>query len=1369
MKAIVPLNVAALRVSNPDSTNVTPTGAFAGRTAAFDLLPRGQQATQASTGDTIWLPLGAGTPSDPLGTGIHLHWELPEYFKRGRQDPDTSAITFPPAPTRWLVVRTLTVYDATTSSYGPPRQASWVVESDYLSPQLLPDQDGVVRPAVSVPVPAPDKTPYMFMGRVAKADGWSPGPAASYLPNYKDTGGNQLYLTSIGFVGAAFSGYYPDCRSVFGFWDTFADLNAPGDIYEAISGNTAGFKFRVSYSVIGWLPTAGDDPLSTLPADVLSQYNQYVFSAKSQQAKVTRTPADVFNSITAGQHGWRFSGNAISSTFAADGVTLTSVEVPDGTLCAGVIGQVVWDQTNPSKDTPFLAAETIGQPWQAPVDIAMGNTTVQAVSALVKEHLAAPAAGSVPVLQSYETLLNALQLGVLRDLEGAGSTLSTLEETLHARGFAGVDGGHRWTIQTKAAPGSQSSVALTLPLPLAEQIATLNSAQIAYDQARSRLLTARQQLFMDWIIYVKQLCQKPQETYVIPTNTLSAFLAAGTSELKAVTAAAATAGLLHYQTDQDDPNEPGTGRITGVTADGGASSLAGQVVVAYQTVAAALPGAWELDAVPADSFWQPTDPVLVLEGDRLEPARRNGPDVTIAVRADNELISELTVPGAAPVTVAGLTRLAAPPSAMPSAQAAAAVIGEAALLDPAYAPVSVAAATSALYGAVHTAGYQRTEDPVELTVTFGNAGNIALPPDAVGWNDQTPLPEFSPARLDPFLPVWLIWEGQVYPLNRDQAVNYPAGTLADRFILATDEIDLGYPLPAAFTAKEPVSYNGAVVLSKKPFVSLTQQIDTYLTEYPGDQATTELTSARDYLAGRKVMSQAMDTFSLVQTLRTTIPQLPVQNLVITVDPTTTAIAKAAATSAAAGDNWYDTGFNSLAPISAGPAALYNYGPLRAGFVELTKLTIVDVYGQKMTLTAAGATPGVLAVTAASDLAPVPGDTANAGRAYLPPRVLAPGRVDARWLSAAFDTTVPGYTDDFAESNDHPATSPVCGWIVPNHLDLLLAFYDADGVPIGSFGLEHGDSVYRTRAGNTANPLNDLDTDLGPVSAPLVNAHVAQLMRFVAGKGAGFLTDLMAAIEQSDQYINPAGSAQDAALSVLIGRPLAILRTLQSISTSGGVLPASQADNTTADALNTAVTGKLYDYVARQAATTAGLGQVSIPVRLGELTDIHDGLVAFLPESGTATEPYTTVYSDTAPAAGENSVVQPGANTVELTFNGPALAITLIADPRSPVHVNTGILPTATMQLPPEQYLEAMQRLAVTFTARPVLSDQFGLRLPLPAEVGFSWSWVTTGTPPAPLNPAAAPDVPTYGYSPQQLQEGWLDLIHSPPSTNGSQQ
>ena len=99
-----------------------------------------------------------------------------------------------------------------------------------------------------------------------------------------------------------------------------------------------------------------------------------------------------------------------------------------------------------------------------------------------------------------------------------------------------------------------------------------------------------------------------------------------------------------------------------------------------------------------------------------------------------------------------------------------------------------------------------------------------------------------------------------------------------------------------------------------------------------------------------------------------------------------------------------------------------------------------------------------------------------------------------------------------------------------------------------------------------------------------------------------------------------------------------------------------------------------------------------------------------------------------------------------------------------------MLPTVTTRIPPEQYLRAMQQLAVTFTTRPVLRDQFGLRLPLPAEAGFTWSWVSQGAALAPLFPASAPDVPSYGYSPQQLLDGWLDLIPNPPQqSNGSQQ
>ena len=149
--------------------------------------------------------------------------------------------------------------------------------------------------------------------------------------------------------------------------------------------------------------------------------------------------------------------------------------------------------------------------------------------------------------------------------------------------------------------------------------------------------------------------------------------------------------MLHYQ------NDPATGRITGVTADGAATALAGQVVTAYQAVASALnalPGDWELDAVPAGPFWLPTDPVLVMEGNRLEPVRRNGPASAIAVRADSELISALQIAGASgnwTVQAASLPGLGASPRRRRSPGRAAAGRGggrrdrEAALLDPQYA------------------------------------------------------------------------------------------------------------------------------------------------------------------------------------------------------------------------------------------------------------------------------------------------------------------------------------------------------------------------------------------------------------------------------------------------------------------------------------------------------------------------------------------------------------------------------------------------------------------------------------------------------------------------------------------------------------
>jgi hypothetical protein len=59
------------------------------------------------------------------------------------------------------------------------------------------------------------------------------------------------------------------------------------------------------------------------------------------------------------------------------------------------------------------------------------------------------------------------------------------------------------------------------------------------------------------------------------------------------------------------------------------------------------------------------------------------------------------------------------------------------------------------------------------------------------------------------------------------------------------------------------------------------------------------------------------------------------------------------------------------------------------------------------------------------------------------------------------------------------------------------------------------------------------------------------------------------------------------------------------------------------------------------------------------------------------------------------------NYIKLKFDYPSytsLNLTLLMDPRGHVHATTGLLPTATIELPAEFYAAALSRMAVTFRA-----------------------------------------------------------------------
>lgn len=1446
MNAIVPLNIAALRVNNNDKTNVVSN--FQGKTASFENMPwynpnAGAPPQEASTGDKIYNPLtvvGGNpgiSPDFPLEVGVHLQWELPDYFRKGVQPAEGGNLVFPAAPNRWLVTRYLSIYDANSKTYGDITTMSWVVESDYLSDSLPIAENGIVRPAISVPIPAEPGyrvQPYKYMGRVVAYSDWDPSSesANNYLPAYTGNDNQPLFLTSIGFVGAYFNSYYPECRSVFGFWDNFADVSYEGGtLYQALSNNSS-VQFRASYQVVGWLQEVENDPLTNIDEQITTAYNNYLADCTANKVEPELNPTDFFNRIATQDLHWSFNLDEVSYTLNPDN-SIKSLDYPERSICAGTAQEVVWDMLSNPGTSYFLKSNNQSNPaaWTSQVEIAVGNSTIEALSAILKYDMQGngeQAGNNEEVLSNYELLLDALQLGLLSEIEQQPNKLIMLEEALHSNGFSGIFSGYLWIVtqNQEAIQGGNPNPndEVTLPLDLAEKLHLLNRAQKDYDMGREGLDLMRKQLFMDWTHYVKLFCGEITDPN-IDQNELANFIATSNAgELNAVVDQGNAVGILQYTTD------PVTGVITGLETPGstvGTSSLAYAVWTNYHNVLQALTAypEWTLQTAKAPSFYEPAEPVVLMEGDMMEPVARNGDADTVFVRLSQELLDTLALrfdSNDFKVAVSQLSGLPIISDNTPMQADVQGLIGEAYLLTPMLATV-VAAALAAqgggnnpavsslddfvislmygqgglspldiaphpggiptppaesLYATVGAENYVPAKNetitvaaPQALTFTFTNGNDNGWPPNIVAWTTQKALTAFSSDRVDPFLPIFMIWNVKLDPLKRESTdANdneiYTDTNLTDYFVLDTDAIDYQYIMngdtPVPFTVGKNVGYGNSATMSSSSTGVLVHQINSYIASHPNDPEDDTLKQIAQYYDSKKFLSQGISGFNQEQILTAYVAQVTVEDLV---NQRSDAITKSLAAQAKAtpNDNWYDFGFNSLEPISTNLLAQNNFGPLRSGFMEIQSIEIVDAFGQRMDLKTSTFNPdGSLATITAYSMTPAEKDTKHKGLIYLPPRLLTPTRLWFNWLSATFNDEVSGISSDFVEMNTHPSTSPVCGWVLPNHLDDNLFLYDADGTPIGTFGIEHRSTspslVYRTRAGNVANPTNDLAKDIGPQGEPTVNAHLANYMWYLYGESARYLEDLMTSIENSNAFLNPANFAQNAALSVLIGRPLAITRAVVGLETAGNLLPLSQADTGPGSPFSQDVKNDRYKYTDRMQYSSANLADVNFPLRLGDLHNLDDGLVGFIIE-GSGSNPYTGAffYSPAATESMGNGVVLPTEKTLELTLNASVRTITMLIDPRAPVHATTGILPVSELSVPADQYSAIMNSLGVNFVTRPILQMNNGLVVPLPQESGFDWSWITMGKSGTPLPPNAANETPVYGYTPQTILEGWLQL------------
>jgi hypothetical protein len=326
-------------------------------------------------------------------------------------------------------------------------------------------------------------------------------------------------------------------------------------------------------------------------------------------------------------------------------------------------------------------------------------------------------------------------------------------------------------------------------------------------------------------------------------------------------------------------------------------------------------------------------------------------------------------------------------------------------------------------------------------------------------------------------------------------------------------------------------------------------------------------------------------------------------------------------------------------------------------------------------------------------------------------------------------------------------SPICGWITPNHLDRNLLFFDGHGTPLGAL-----QKILRVSAsgGGGGRPKEDLKaffwvpwpgTVLKPeeILNPELRNFIISLKAMDADTGNAFWNLLDEALGKMDS-----GTPEDdPLLSVLVGRPLAMVRASLQLELAG--LPAySQAMDQT---------GKF---------ATGGFNEIKFPLLLGDAQNDNDGLVGFFRDTGSSGRNGPFYPATGAKNTSHEGLIEYG-HPLELDCQTP-LTLTLLMDPQAKVHARTGILPKTYGQLPSRLRSAAKTVKSVFFQAAPIISQSGDLRMPKPSDDFGQWSWacrpqVTLWKEYDKIEPAGD----RAGFSPvlQEIFEGWLKLKLNP--------
>lgn len=433
--------------------------------------------------------------------------------------------------------------------------------------------------------------------------------------------------------------------------------------------------------------------------------------------------------------------------------------------------------------------------------------------------------------------------------------------------------------------------------------------------------------------------------------------------------------------------------------------------------------------------------------------------------------------------------------------------------------------------------------------------------------------------------------------------------------------------------------------------------------------------------------------------------------------------------------------------------------LRAGFLRIRRLRLVDCFGQLLDLAGSSAQqPAAMAGIVRSEPMAVDG---RSDLIELAPRFTAPTRLQLRFVDAG---------NDALEARGD--SSPLAGFVLPDHLDAELQFHAADGAGLGAVRFDAGAGVvWDNEPGRPAtlgaSPARAISNrHLAGVAQGLLDWGVADATRDDTTKETA-LAALLRLIDTTLWTVDPFGHAGDEHMSLLVGHPVAVLRARLTLEVDETIRPDD-------------------------------LAALRLPVRLGALAQWQDGLLGYFvdddyrtlhiadPAAAGLARPIgpgrgflqnatrsSSYYSDFAEDIGVDAVE--GASPVDHDFvdrsgvlllrPGQTVMLTLLVEPHSNVHLTSGFVPRKAIGTRREWVAAGLAAIAPTFRFGPVMVDPKRIRMPVASELRGSWSWChrvspTTWQEDEVANASGDAQLPR---DPVQCQEGWLKLNPDKPA------